>query len=127
MSEENESKEIQLTEEDKVISLEGITRVEKHFLNLVRNFKSQEWLAGLIADNLDEIISSLVNKTAEDEAIREVVSAVKLANTDEDNAYNLFFENYTCIMENEEFVEEKTNQWLGVVMETLDGELKPTE
>lgn len=81
-----------VSKEDLEMSLEGITTVEKWFLNIVRIFRSESWLRDRVIEEVHEITSFFQDKAIDNISLQVLSDMMKSGEVTESNMFETFEE-----------------------------------
>lgn len=115
------------TDEDVLIHFEGITTKEKQLLNIIRNFKGNDWLQAYISEQIETVMSSLVTKSIEERAIRHILKELDENKIEKEQAYNRFVKVCDSIVSDDNEMTNLSNCWYDTIIDTIYGELTPIE
>ena len=116
-----------ITQKDLNLSFEGITQVEKHFLNLVRNYRSQTWLHSQICDLIEVILEEAVSTSVEHLAVQTLMSEAEDKDLPIEDKATLYEDIKTAISTDDETMNEIVSDWGDVIQDRALGELIPLD
>ena len=114
-----------ITEEEQGMSYELITEVEKAFINLTRNFRSQIWLKHYLLNCIDETVEDMVNISLEEMAYTATQKLIELGELTTEESFHHFSmtkETPRKVMTEEEF-KDLYDCWKEQVQKTINSDI----